>query len=301
MIIELDYLLETSLDKKHGWKRNIWKSLVRCDNCNKERVVAKSSVINGIGDEFCQQCAASKYAKHHLSSNKEDYIKFQQESGFCLLDDNIPPNGITKIRWRCPMGHVTIKCLNGLKAGHPCHLCSKRRKRGLDDYLTLANQKGVQFIGPFPQNISTPTNWKCKCNKTIFTTFRRIERGCLCFDCGIKKITGPNHIMYNPLLTRDERERKRIYGSQLDSWRKAVYKRFNHICQKCHTKTKCHAHHIFNWCGYKNLRFIIENGICLCPSCHRRFHNIYGCEDNNLDQLEEFIDAKLHLYSLLNQ
>ena len=300
MILVLDYQLETWVDQKHGWNRSRWNSLIKCDNCGENRTVIRSLVASGVAGRLCQPCSVSIAAKRNLSSKPQEYIKFQQESGFTLLD-GVPHNGQTKVRWKCPLGHETLNSLNQLKAGGKCNFCSQRRPKTESDYYNLAKQFNVTFIGPTPSGINIPTNWICHCGKPISTAYVNIRKNKFCYNCGLKKITGPNHVMYNPFLTKEDREKGRIYGAQLDKWRKAVYKKFNCTCQKCHTRTKCHAHHIFSWNSYEDLRFVVENGICLCPSCHRTFHNTYGSGNNNVDQLEEFIEIQLHLCSLLNQ
>jgi len=57
-------------------------------------------------------------------------------------------------------------------------------------------------------------------------------------------------------------------------WRKAVYKRDNWTCVKCHKKQKCPiAHHKKSFNDYPKLRFEVSNGITVCRSCHRKIHN----------------------------
>lgn len=54
-----------------------------------------------------------------------------------------------------------------------------------------------------------------------------------------------------------------------DLWQKAVKNRDRHQCRKCKSKTnKLEAHHIFTR-SRKNTRWVIDNGITLCTSCHK--------------------------------
>lgn len=57
----------------------------------------------------------------------------------------------------------------------------------------------------------------------------------------------------------------------LKEWSRIV--RHNKHCEKCNrTNCKLDAHHIQSKM-FKNTRFKLENGICLCPTCHK-FGNI---------------------------
>lgn len=56
-------------------------------------------------------------------------------------------------------------------------------------------------------------------------------------------------------------------------WRLAVLERDNYTCQLCGcTNTPLHAHHKRLWAYYPNDRFDLDNGICLCATCHRNIH-----------------------------
>lgn len=58
-------------------------------------------------------------------------------------------------------------------------------------------------------------------------------------------------------------------------WRKAIFSKFNYICQECGVRGGClSAHHIKPWAEYPELRYDIENGICLCYDCHMELHGL---------------------------
>ena len=78
------------------------------------------------------------------------------------------------------------------------------------------------------------------------------------------------------------------------SWRKAVFKRDNYICQK--TKVcggYLHAHHLKSFAEYPELRFDIDNGITLSKKAHNEFHKKYGFKNNTREQLEEFLQTQM--------
>jgi len=65
MIVCLDFL-----NTYEDGKRTIIKSLVRCDDCGKERIIRKGSAKRGVGVSFCASCCTKgeksyNYGKHY--------------------------------------------------------------------------------------------------------------------------------------------------------------------------------------------------------------------------------------------
>ncbi len=96
-----------------------------------------------------------------------------------------------------------------------------------------------------------------------------------------------------------KRNRWRTSGGQVryKKWRTNVFElnkgkyglSKHYVCIKCNKKRKTtrvlHAHHIFSWYNYPNLRYSMKNGIVLCKYCHNKFHRKYGyksTQDPNL-------------------
>jgi len=58
-------------------------------------------------------------------------------------------------------------------------------------------------------------------------------------------------------------------------WRNEVYKRDNWTCRICGKKCKAKdiiAHHLQLFSEFPELRFVVDNGITLCRSCHLKLH-----------------------------
>ena len=55
-------------------------------------------------------------------------------------------------------------------------------------------------------------------------------------------------------------------------WQKNVYKNDNYKCQVCGKQSKLDAHHIKSSKQYPNLRYDLDNGICLCKRHHHQLH-----------------------------
>ena len=73
-----------------------------------------------------------------------------------------------------------------------------------------------------------------------------------------------------------------IRYTQYNEWRAAVLIRDNYTCQHCGITQEelpekpknpvdsyLHAHHIKSWKAFPCFRYVIENGLTLCPPCHR--------------------------------
>lgn len=74
-----------------------------------------------------------------------------------------------------------------------------------------------------------------------------------------------------------KKKRTSRYNCQYNFWRKEVYKRDDHTCQVCGKKNiRCIAHHIMGYKKYPLLRYEVMNGITLCYSCHKKFHDEFG-------------------------
>lgn len=66
-------------------------------------------------------------------------------------------------------------------------------------------------------------------------------------------------------------KRKNLIAKLDKKWSKAVIERDNGICQKCDEHGD-NPHHVFLR-RYMGSRFLKENGITLCTSCHRWAHD----------------------------
>jgi len=104
-----------------------------------------------------------------------------------------------------------------------------------------------------------------------------------------ERVSGPNNNNWKGGITPVvEKIRK---GKDSREWRKSVFANDNYTCQKCKDNKggNLHPHHIKNFSQYPELRFVAENGVTLCRSCHELFHKIYGTRNNNQEQLKEFL------------
>ena len=95
---------------------------------------------------------------------------------------------------------------------------------------------------------------------------------------------------------------KRLKNKKLKEWSLAVRERANFKCEWCgRTKEeiKLNSHHIITK-KFEALKFSLDNGLCLCPKCHRFgilcAHNnpirvFVWLKENRLESLKNLIEA----------
>jgi len=101
-------------------------------------------------------------------------------------------------------------------------------------------------------------------------------------------IVGSMNVKWNPKLTDEYRIKNRRTFKNM-RWRKAVIKKYNSSCAICGEKlTSMYVHHLNGYTACPAERFDINNGVCLCESCHMKFHKAYGYGNNTKDQFIEW-------------
>lgn len=103
--------------------------------------------------------------------------------------------------------------------------------------------------------------------------------------------SGENSPAYNHDKSLEERLNERKYIEYYE-WRKQVYEKDNYTCKCCGDDKGGNlvAHHILNYSEHDELRTDVNNGISLCKTCHKLFHDTYGYTNNNKEQLTEFLN-----------
>lgn len=77
------------------------------------------------------------------------------------------------------------------------------------------------------------------------------------------------------------------------AWTYDILSKANFTCVKCSERGgKLHAHHLNGFNSFPDQRLNIDNGACLCETCHEKFHEAYGKGDNTKEQFEEWLNLK---------
>jgi 5-methylcytosine-specific restriction endonuclease McrA len=98
---------------------------------------------------------------------------------------------------------------------------------------------------------------------------------------------GPEHHCWKPELSPKERQEGRRSNWL---WSKSVFAKDNFTCLKCGQRGgELHAHHIYPYARFPDLRLDIENGATLCKPCHFLFHKIYGKQKSTAENYQQWI------------
>ncbi len=127
------------------------------------------------GGNGCPQCAGR--ARLTPSSFKT----LARARGFTWLGPLTNSKGRTA--WRCARGHTWHTSANTIAGGHGCPHCAGKARHLEADYHALARQRGLEFLGPWPGSVKTPTRWRCGCGALLVAPYqavavRRHHRGC---------------------------------------------------------------------------------------------------------------------------
>jgi hypothetical protein len=65
-------------------------------------------------------------------------------------------------------------------------------------------------------------------------------------------------------------------GMFIAIWSEYIKRRYKYTCALCTSTKKTQAHHIDGWAHAPNKGIDVNNGICLCETCHDEYHNQYS-------------------------
>lgn len=209
--------------------------------------------------------------------------------------------------WKClcDCGAEYTTTARLLKSGQTqsCGCYQKDRVKEIRSQNLIGRQFGrltvTKKLGKLQEKNNPNIYWECSCscgNKTVVSTgglnFGHSQScGCATRDAA-KQMCGPKHPNWNPLISNEEREYNKKYRRsnqyEFQVWSKAIKERDNYTCQICNIRGgKLASHHLKSWIQYPELRYDLENGICLCVHCHTLFHKKYKYKNNTAEQIKE--------------
>ncbi|MFS0905787.1 HNH endonuclease [Priestia aryabhattai] len=231
--------------------------------------------------------------------------------GYILYEDKFI-NAKTKMKYNC-MKHPELDLeitWSDFKSGRGCKHCRndamrKARQKSIEEVKEIFKSKSLILLSTEYKNNKSDLKFYCENHEGVIqhTTLDKVniaDRPCrLCSiehlserQRGDKSHRWKGGVRDEKLALRETFEYKK--------WRKAVFERDCYTCQKCNDSKggNLHAHHIYPFYLYEELRHEITNGITLCANCHDSrykgsFHNIYGTHNNTKEQLEEFLGKQL--------
>jgi hypothetical protein len=239
----------------------------------------------------CRKCSGSE--KHTF-----EYVKQYFKDNGCELLEKEYIDSHAKMSYRCVCKNISTICFHSFKQGHKCKKCGSKKtgeqnKNSYKYVYDYFKKNGCDLLEKKYKDNKIPLKYRCSCNNISKITFNSFIKGTRCRKCGTEKQSGKNNHNWNPVLTNEDRLLKRKFPGY-EKWRKKVYKKNNHICQKClHEEKRLHAHHIEGYSENKELRLAESNGVTFCEKCHIKFHKKYGKKNNNRQQLNEFLKTDI--------
>lgn len=135
-----------------------------------------------------------------------------------------------------------------------------------------------------------PTNYsKCQeCGKDLGHWNKEVK---ICRECWRNHNVGENHPSWKPEIPDEKRKLYAHRGTdKYKTWSLKIKERDNYMCKKCNASgVDMESHHIFSVKDYPDLIYDINNGICLCSSCHRIFHDFFRSRKSTPEQLIVFL------------
>jgi hypothetical protein len=246
----------------------------------------------------CKECGIKNRQdpqKYSIEEVKEMFYKYNCE---LITEEYI--NNKSNLFFICSCGRDGEKCLSQFLVSHQCSQCgvdsrTEKRKLSFKEVNEEFEINGCTLLETEYINNRTPMRYICKCNRESIVRFDAFVRGNRCKECGLIKqalsIKGENHYAWNPNLTDEERNAKRL-TVDYRQWRMTCLRRDWFRCQCCGSEDGIVVHHKdgYHWCIER--RTDVENGATLCTSCHIELHFTYGQKFNTEAQYIEFFNHK---------
>ena len=226
--------------------------------------------------------------------------------GHVVTYDELKPSSHIALEVQCDVcgKRFTSNKWRILRNGHQmCQACALAVKQRKD--LTVGAVYGRLTV-LCPSDRAGYSVCECSCDAHTVREFnnqallRGTTRSCGCLKSETgKRIAdeylsqyhhGENHPMWRGGISpeRNRFEKTNAYKA----FRKAVFERDGFKCRKCGSTDDVCVHHIRNYESNPELRTDVDNGACLCRTCHREFHHRYGLLDTTPEQFAEFCAVK---------
>lgn len=129
-----------------------------------------SDISSGYG---CPECARNK-----ARLSESDYRKLADRRGFIWIGP-LPHNIQTCTKWECGNGHIWNASFGGIYSGNGCPRCSGKARVTDSDYRAIGQDRGIEWLGPFPNDSHMKTAWKCSRGHIWLAAYHTVKRsGC---------------------------------------------------------------------------------------------------------------------------
>lgn len=273
---ELPSIIKYSNNKKHT-RRYGW---IYCDRCKNWKVMR----LDQVQSSDCKSCGC--LMESNTFKRKISYIG--QKFGKITVCTELPRIDENALFWcYCECGNWITKTTEQIannKKSLNCGCINYKLKNYMSDFigrkfnrLTICSELFSNKNGGKHRKV-----WvRCDCGEWKNLAFYKVRLG-LTQSCGCLNTENTKRNKKSIIC-------KNTRGGKYWTWAWHIKKRDGFQCQICGVKnTKLTSHHIMPWKLYPELRLDLDNGICLCTSCHNEYHSIYGkdtkCNNETFNQ-----------------
>lgn len=267
---------------------------------NEPQTTRLNDLLSGHGCRLCGMDRTIQNMRKQAESRKLSYNAVKSEiekEGFTLLSDEYI-NAKHRLEIRCPEGHEFKTRIADFREGvRKCRDCAINDSRTpFEEVKKSFEEMGYVLLETDYINRYTPMKYICPKHpdEVKEISLGSIRGGHGCYECGLERISGKNSVHYNHDLSDEERSLDRRYDPKEREWRIKVFERDKYTCQRCGNsgRSDLNAHHkdAHHWCVDR--RYDETNGVTLCESCHKDFHQEYGYRNNTEEQFDEWINGR---------
>lgn len=301
--------------KKCAGAAKVSKVSVQCSYCGKDKLVVPS-LHDRLTDFYCNQSCKNHHMKITMAGESNpNYARIDSKCDGCGVDIKLQPCLIKDSK----RNFCTYSCYqknigrfysgennhNYTRSKFNCNECGTQfedvpssRKRSNATYCS--NDCYLKFVSKRMAEVKSKNTISCVvCSKEFHRkpneSKSRMNNCCSRVCMGKLRATlylKENHPRWDKTKPQIDRVVKRKYY-EYSLWRTSVFTRDKFTCKCCGDKTGGNliAHHILNYSEHRRLALDTNNGITLCKSCHKSFHDEFGYTKNNLSQLTLFMKS----------
>ncbi len=236
------------------------------------------------------------YCARNIKLSESDYMAIGIQNGFKWVGKVLPDRNSSDTEWLCQEGHIFTRPYARFyhHQDHSCPVCTKRRRHTPQTYRELANQIGIEWLGPMPKTLNNHTNWKCQRGHVYSTSYKSVShngRFHACQQCKNDTFIGTGHPRWKGTellgkhLGRLRRQNKINITPTGDALTKEQWKYskqyFDYNCAYCgNPVARPHKDHFYPVC--KGGPHTAGNIIPSCRECNQaknRYHPIEWVTD----------------------
>lgn len=219
-------------------------------------------------------------------------------NGYAVLSDEYV-NNQTKLKFECNRGHRFNMTWNSFQQGKRCSICYHEKcttKDNLPRFDTYVKQ--ISFANETRRNLDDNRLLEVKCHKCrkwftpkMTEVKSRINalKGIVSGECNLycSDECRTNCATYN----RVSYQIGHPHNDDIDrpyqrEWANAVKENAEHECERCGSVENLVAHHIKPVKTHPHLQADLDNGICVCRKCDKKFfHQLDGCKTDELARM----------------